>query len=142
MSARKPEFFQMSQPMYEVVTGEGLMRPCFKARPGNLCCMHLAFPLVMSDQNHYTEVNNLKVLSHYFIKACMTCTLMLTASCSIAGQLSTYLRIFFYCCWRCNNQIQIKTIVHCMDGMDKKCYYSFGHHIFLLFRVSVFSSKV
>lgn len=24
----------MSHPMYEVVTGEGLMRPCFKARPG------------------------------------------------------------------------------------------------------------
>ncbi|CAN4104636.1 unnamed protein product [Withania somnifera] len=33
VSARKPEFFQMSHPMYEVVTGEGLMRPCFKARP-------------------------------------------------------------------------------------------------------------
>ncbi|GFZ13823.1 HAD-superfamily hydrolase, subfamily IG, 5'-nucleotidase [Actinidia rufa] len=36
VSARKPEFFQMSHPMYEVVTGEGLMRPCFKARPGGL----------------------------------------------------------------------------------------------------------
>lgn len=36
MSARKPEFFQMSHPMYEVVTGEGLMRPCFKARTGDL----------------------------------------------------------------------------------------------------------
>lgn len=36
MSARKPEFFQMSHPLYEVVTGEGLMRPCFKARTGNL----------------------------------------------------------------------------------------------------------
>ncbi|KAK4403240.1 5'-nucleotidase domain-containing protein 3 [Sesamum angolense] len=33
VSARKPEFFQMSHPMYEVVTGEGLMRPCFKAHP-------------------------------------------------------------------------------------------------------------
>ncbi|XP_010241456.1 PREDICTED: 5'-nucleotidase domain-containing protein 4 [Nelumbo nucifera] len=36
VSARKPEFFQMSHPMYEVVTSEGLMRPCFKARPGAL----------------------------------------------------------------------------------------------------------
>ncbi|GFZ11542.1 HAD-superfamily hydrolase, subfamily IG, 5'-nucleotidase [Actinidia rufa] len=36
VSARKPEFFQMSHPMYEVVTGEGLMRPCFKACPGGL----------------------------------------------------------------------------------------------------------
>ncbi|KAK6913597.1 HAD-superfamily hydrolase, subfamily IG, 5'-nucleotidase [Dillenia turbinata] len=36
VSARKPEFFQMSHPMYEVVTGEGLMRPCFKARTGGL----------------------------------------------------------------------------------------------------------
>ncbi|KAF5738804.1 putative cytosolic purine 5-nucleotidase [Tripterygium wilfordii] len=32
VSARKPEFFQMSHPLYEVVTDEGLMRPCFKAR--------------------------------------------------------------------------------------------------------------
>ncbi|KAK7264794.1 hypothetical protein RJT34_32405 [Clitoria ternatea] len=36
VSARKPEFFQMSHPMYEVVTGEGLMRPCFKAETGGL----------------------------------------------------------------------------------------------------------
>ncbi|KAI8561984.1 hypothetical protein RHMOL_Rhmol04G0383300 [Rhododendron molle] len=36
VSARKPEFFQMSHPMYEVVTGEGLMRPCFKAHSGGL----------------------------------------------------------------------------------------------------------
>ncbi|KAL2459790.1 HAD-superfamily hydrolase [Forsythia ovata] len=36
VSARKPEFFQMSHPMYEVVTGEGLMRPCFKAHAGGL----------------------------------------------------------------------------------------------------------
>ncbi|KAH9766596.1 HAD-superfamily hydrolase subfamily IG 5'-nucleotidase [Citrus sinensis] len=36
VSARKPEFFQMSHPLYEVVTGEGLMRPCFKARTGGL----------------------------------------------------------------------------------------------------------
>ncbi|GAA0169786.1 nucleotide phosphatase [Lithospermum erythrorhizon] len=36
VSARKPEFFQTSHPMYEVVTGEGLMRPCFKASPGGL----------------------------------------------------------------------------------------------------------
>ncbi|KAJ6319018.1 hypothetical protein OIU76_014374 [Salix suchowensis] len=36
ISARKPEFFQMSHPLYEVVTGEGLMRPCFKVRKGGL----------------------------------------------------------------------------------------------------------
>ncbi|KAH6831794.1 HAD-superfamily hydrolase [Perilla frutescens var. hirtella] len=36
VSARKPEFFQLSHPMYEVVTGEGLMRPCFKAQTGGL----------------------------------------------------------------------------------------------------------
>ncbi|XP_020520497.1 cytosolic purine 5'-nucleotidase isoform X1 [Amborella trichopoda] len=36
VSARKPEFFQMSHPMYEVVTNDGLMRPCFKAHPGGL----------------------------------------------------------------------------------------------------------
>ncbi|KAK1292658.1 hypothetical protein QJS10_CPB17g00869 [Acorus calamus] len=38
VSARKPEFFQLSNPMYEVVTSEGLMRPCFKARSGGLYC--------------------------------------------------------------------------------------------------------
>ncbi|XP_077232694.1 uncharacterized protein LOC143870068 isoform X2 [Tasmannia lanceolata] len=36
VSARKPEFFQMSHPMYEVVTSEGLMRPCFVAHSGGL----------------------------------------------------------------------------------------------------------
>ncbi|CAL9768579.1 unnamed protein product [Musa acuminata subsp. burmannicoides] len=36
VSARKPEFFQMSQPLYEVVTSDGLMRPCFKAKSGGL----------------------------------------------------------------------------------------------------------
>ncbi|PIA60710.1 hypothetical protein AQUCO_00300312v1 [Aquilegia coerulea] len=36
VSANKPEFFQMSHPMYEVVTSEGLMRPCFKAQSGGL----------------------------------------------------------------------------------------------------------
>ncbi|XP_039129348.1 cytosolic purine 5'-nucleotidase [Dioscorea cayenensis subsp. rotundata] len=36
VSARKPEFFQMSHPMYEVVTSDGLMCPCFKARSGGL----------------------------------------------------------------------------------------------------------
>lgn len=36
VSARKPEFFQTSHPLYEVVTGEGLMRPCFKAQKGGL----------------------------------------------------------------------------------------------------------
>ncbi|XP_020103387.1 5'-nucleotidase domain-containing protein 4 isoform X1 [Ananas comosus] len=36
VSARKPEFFQMSHPLYEIVTSDGLMRPCFKARSGGL----------------------------------------------------------------------------------------------------------
>ncbi|XP_020593552.1 cytosolic purine 5'-nucleotidase isoform X2 [Phalaenopsis equestris] len=36
VSARKPEFFQMSHPLYEVVTADGLMRPCFKAHSGGL----------------------------------------------------------------------------------------------------------
>uniref|UniRef100_A0A0A9DGE7 Uncharacterized protein n=1 Tax=Arundo donax TaxID=35708 RepID=A0A0A9DGE7_ARUDO len=31
VSARKPGFFHLSHPMYEVVTNDGLMRPCFKA---------------------------------------------------------------------------------------------------------------
>ncbi|KAL9253876.1 Cytosolic purine 5'-nucleotidase-like protein [Drosera capensis] len=35
-SARKPEFFQMSHPMYEIVTDAGLMRPCFKIKMGGL----------------------------------------------------------------------------------------------------------
>lgn len=26
----------MSHPLYEVVTGEGLMRPCFQARTGDM----------------------------------------------------------------------------------------------------------
>lgn len=38
VSARKPEFFQMSQPLYEVVTSDGLMRPCFKAKSGDAMC--------------------------------------------------------------------------------------------------------
>ncbi|KAH7294525.1 hypothetical protein KP509_27G004500 [Ceratopteris richardii] len=38
VSARKPEFFQMSHPLYEVVTEDGLMRPCFKAKSGGLYC--------------------------------------------------------------------------------------------------------
>lgn len=36
VSARKPDFFQMSHPLYEVVTSEGLMRPCFKVCSGGL----------------------------------------------------------------------------------------------------------
>ncbi|TVU22389.1 hypothetical protein EJB05_32081 [Eragrostis curvula] len=36
VSARKPEFFQLSHPLYEVVTNDGLMRPCFKATSGGL----------------------------------------------------------------------------------------------------------
>jgi hypothetical protein len=36
VSARKPDFFQKSNPLYEVVTEEGLMRPCLKATSGTL----------------------------------------------------------------------------------------------------------
>ncbi|KAI5077933.1 hypothetical protein GOP47_0007757 [Adiantum capillus-veneris] len=38
VSAKKPDFFQISHPLYEVVTEDGLMRPCFKARSGGLYC--------------------------------------------------------------------------------------------------------
>ncbi|CAI5464143.1 unnamed protein product [Closterium sp. Yama58-4] len=38
VSARKPEFFSMAHPLYEIVTPDGLMRPCFKANPGGLYC--------------------------------------------------------------------------------------------------------
>ena len=41
VSARKPEFFQMSHPLYEVVAGEGLMRPCFKAETGKFSSFFL-----------------------------------------------------------------------------------------------------
>ncbi|MCO5561073.1 hypothetical protein L7F22_014694 [Adiantum nelumboides] len=34
VSAKKPDFFQISHPLYEVVTKDGLMRPCFKAKSG------------------------------------------------------------------------------------------------------------
>ncbi|KAI5006390.1 hypothetical protein ZWY2020_033633 [Hordeum vulgare] len=36
VSARKPEFFQISHPLYQVVTDDGLLRPCFKANSGGL----------------------------------------------------------------------------------------------------------
>ncbi|CAM0880745.1 unnamed protein product [Alopecurus aequalis] len=36
VSARKPDFFQISHPLYEVVTNDGLLRPCFKANSGGL----------------------------------------------------------------------------------------------------------
>ncbi|PKA62296.1 hypothetical protein AXF42_Ash016088 [Apostasia shenzhenica] len=36
VSARKPEFFQMSHPLYEIVTSDGLMRPCFNTSSGGL----------------------------------------------------------------------------------------------------------
>lgn len=39
----------MSHPLYEVVTGEGLMRPCFKARTGDVCFIFVLFfmPLII-----------------------------------------------------------------------------------------------
>ncbi|GKD62851.1 5'-nucleotidase domain-containing protein 4 isoform X1 [Tanacetum coccineum] len=45
VSARKTEFFQMSHPLYDVVTSDGLMRPCFKARPGELIMLRLALAI-------------------------------------------------------------------------------------------------
>ncbi|WVZ59150.1 hypothetical protein U9M48_009342 [Paspalum notatum var. saurae] len=36
VSARKPEFFQLSHPLYEIVTDDGLLRPCFKTNSGGL----------------------------------------------------------------------------------------------------------
>lgn len=51
MSARKPEFFQMSHPLYEVVTGEGLMLPCFKAQTGDVCLSLCLFSCKLHDRN-------------------------------------------------------------------------------------------
>ncbi|KAE8734212.1 HAD-superfamily hydrolase isoform 3 [Hibiscus syriacus] len=49
VSARKPEFFQMSHPLYEVVTGEGLMRPCFKACTGDLSAPYVLILFIPYD---------------------------------------------------------------------------------------------
>ncbi|OIW00185.1 hypothetical protein TanjilG_29175 [Lupinus angustifolius] len=76
VSARKPGFFQMSNPLYEVVTGEGLMRPCFKAQTGGLysggCAQMVEKSLnVHGDEilyvgDHiYTDVNQSKVHSRW-----------------------------------------------------------------------------
>lgn len=46
----------MSHPMYEVVTGEGLMRPCFKARTGN----HSAFGIMLQQMKFVLEGENYK----------------------------------------------------------------------------------
>uniref|UniRef100_A0A0R0FJ88 5'-nucleotidase n=1 Tax=Glycine max TaxID=3847 RepID=A0A0R0FJ88_SOYBN len=67
VSARKPEFFQTSHPMYEVVTGEGLLRPCFKAQTGgsaqmveNSLDIHGDEILYVGD-HIYTDVSQSKV---------------------------------------------------------------------------------
>lgn len=56
VSANKPEFFQMSHPMYEVVTSEGLMRPCFKAQPGGLYSGGSAQMVESSLKTHGDEI--------------------------------------------------------------------------------------
>ncbi|CAD7698278.1 unnamed protein product [Ostreobium quekettii] len=38
VQARKPDFFTYNMSLYEVVTDDGLMRPCHTARPGGLYC--------------------------------------------------------------------------------------------------------
>eukprot|EP00850_Spirogloea_muscicola_P003951 SM000016S01939 [mRNA] locus=s16:762582:774087:- [translate_table: standard] len=38
VSAQKPDFFSKNHPLYEIVTEDGLMRPCFKASSGGLYC--------------------------------------------------------------------------------------------------------
>ncbi len=37
VQARKPAFFNNDMSMYEVVTSDGLMRPCYAAKKGTLC---------------------------------------------------------------------------------------------------------
>ncbi|BAT79979.1 hypothetical protein VIGAN_02293300 [Vigna angularis var. angularis] len=72
VSANKPEFFQMSHPMYELVTDEGLMRQCFKAQIGGLYSGGSAKMVESSLNIHgndilyigdhiYTDVNQSKV---------------------------------------------------------------------------------
>ncbi|XP_056841679.1 uncharacterized protein LOC108837924 isoform X2 [Raphanus sativus] len=63
VSARKPEFIQMSHPLYEVVTGEGLMRPCFK-----VCTQMVEISpnvrgdeILYVDDHIYTDVSGSKV---------------------------------------------------------------------------------
>eukprot|EP00850_Spirogloea_muscicola_P022742 SM000309S11877 [mRNA] locus=s309:95302:110274:- [translate_table: standard] len=38
VSAQKPDFFSKNHPLYEIVTEDGLMRPCFTASSGGLYC--------------------------------------------------------------------------------------------------------
>uniref|UniRef100_A0A1D1YCH6 Cytosolic purine 5'-nucleotidase n=1 Tax=Anthurium amnicola TaxID=1678845 RepID=A0A1D1YCH6_9ARAE len=72
VSARKPEFFQMSHPLYEVVTSDGLMRPCFKAHSGGLysggsaqmveTCLDIHGDEILYVGDHiYTDVSQSKV---------------------------------------------------------------------------------
>ena len=51
VSARKPEFFQKSSPLYEIVTEDGLMRPCNEPKKGPF----------LSDLHNYFVVSQ-----HYF----------------------------------------------------------------------------
>lgn len=54
VSARKPDFFQKSNPLYEIVTEEGLMRPCFKATSGAI----LSSPLSIHNMDAIAGVRN------------------------------------------------------------------------------------
>lgn len=67
VSARKPDFFQKSNPLYEIVTEEGLMRPCFKATSGTYgsgSCEHTKqdycmFCYIRRSQNNLQSALNL-----------------------------------------------------------------------------------
>ncbi|BBN07446.1 hypothetical protein MPTK1_4g03850 [Marchantia polymorpha subsp. ruderalis] len=55
VSAKKPDFFTLSHPLYEVVTADGLMRPAFKAKPGGLYCGGSALMVEMALGVHGDE---------------------------------------------------------------------------------------
>ncbi|XP_078446751.1 HAD-superfamily hydrolase, subfamily IG, 5'-nucleotidase [Wolffia australiana] len=72
VSARKPEFFQMANPLYEIMTSDGLMRPCFEAHPGGLYsggsaqmvekCLNIHGDEILYVGDHiYTDVSQSKV---------------------------------------------------------------------------------
>lgn len=98
VSARKPEFFQMSHPLYEVVTGEGLMRPCFKARTGDLCL------------SLFLTISPMHVLDFQWIKS----DIILSVFC-IEQSLCSFLLIFYHFLisrrlvlrWKCSDDWEI-----------------------------------
>ncbi|KAG0554463.1 hypothetical protein KC19_12G093800 [Ceratodon purpureus] len=64
VSARKPEFFQRSSPLYEIVTGDGLMKPCYEPKAGGLYCGGSAFMVEKALDTHGGEI--LYVGDHIF----------------------------------------------------------------------------